>query len=208
KHGTVDAESDVDQAAAAARIDGDRWGRGLGLDSLRRQERRRRRRGGGRARLVAGARRAPRRPGHRDISDADGDRSGERQRAARRGQRTGVERLRRQDASDDDRVRRDGADREESRHDVLVTLDTVTREMVDGQWFGSEKVTVTVITIAAGTPLTSVGVNRHERTARSAARASVGGDRSTATATTRPSSPIVASRTTMPSMRATSAMRG
>ncbi len=68
--------------------------------------------------------------------------------------------------------------------------------------------TVTVITIGTGWPLSSVGVNFHWRTASTAACSSSGGERSTRTFCTLPSSAITASRITTPPMREASAMGG
>jgi hypothetical protein len=61
---------------------------------------------------------------------------------------------------------------------------------------------------ATGRPLSSVGVNRHCRTASTAASSSIGADRRMRTSRTSPSSPIVVSRITNPAMPAARASAG
>src|SRR5262249_9446381 len=68
--------------------------------------------------------------------------------------------------------------------------------------------TLTVITTDTATPLTTVGVNSHWRTAATAAASSCGIDRRTTALATWPSGPIVASRTTTPCTRSRCASGG
>src|ERR671928_1848594 len=70
------------------------------------------------------------------------------------------------------------------------------------------KFTVTVMMTGTGTPLSSVGVNCHWRTASSAAASSSGIERSTLASCTDPFGPIVASMMTTPCTRADCAIGG
>lgn len=70
------------------------------------------------------------------------------------------------------------------------------------------KLTVTVIFTGTGTPFRSVGVKTHCLTASTAASSSSGFERSTRASFTRPSTPMIASMMTIPSMRACWAIEG
>src|SRR5437867_893666 len=79
---------------------------------------------------------------------------------------------------------------------------------VNCRLYCSVKFTVTVMMTGTGTPLSSVGVNCHWRTASSAAASSSGIERSTLASCTLPFGPIVASMITTPCTRADCAMAG